>query len=174
MSWFVLAKTRDFPRFFRFWEQISLMNPRISADVVQGGRRRLAEGRKSSWDLGEIAMVSIDEILRHALDRDASDIHLKCGSPPSLRRYGHLACESSMASLSQSDLQDIVAQLADEGQRARLEAERQVDLGYGTDDLGRFRVNVYHQRGELRIAMRVIPRTVRSPTELQLPEIRKT
>ena len=116
-------------------------------------------------------MLMIDDILRHALDRDASDIHLKLGAPPFLRRYGHLGPEEMFPPLGELDLQDIVKQLADEGQRERLANERQVDLGYGTDALGRFRVNIYHQRGEMRIAMRAIPRSVKKLDELQLPEV---
>lgn len=116
-------------------------------------------------------MLMIDDILRHALDRDASDIHLKLGAPPFLRRYGHLGPEEQFPPLGELDLQDIVKQLADEGQRAKLAEHRQVDLGYGTDELGRFRVNIYHQRGEVRIAMRAIPRAVKKLEELQLPPI---
>ena len=116
-------------------------------------------------------MLQIDEILRSALNRDASDIHLKVGSPPFLRRYGHLAADQGCAPLSDRDLREIVAQMTDEAGMARLEAERQLDIGYGSEELGRFRVNVYHQRGELRIAMRAIPRSVRSPSELDLPEV---
>src|SRR5262245_45110769 len=102
-------------------------------------------------------MIAIDDILRTALDREASDIHLKVGAPPCLRRFGHLGPEESYASLSDQDLRDVIAQMADEKQRERLETDRQLDLGYGNDTIGRFRVNVYHQRGELRIAMRAIP-----------------
>ncbi len=116
-------------------------------------------------------MLMIDDILRHALDREASDIHLKLGAPPFLRRFGHLGPEEQFPPLGELDLQDIVKQLADEDQRARLTADRQVDLGYGTDELGRFRVNIYHQRGEMRIAMRAIPRSVKNLEELQLPPI---
>ncbi|MBM4265928.1 MAG: PilT/PilU family type 4a pilus ATPase [Deltaproteobacteria bacterium] len=116
-------------------------------------------------------MVVIDEILRHALERDASDIHLKVGAPPFLRCYGKLGPEEHLGTLSELDLRDILEQITDERQRTRLEEDRQVDLGYGTDELGRFRVNVYHQRGELRIAMRAIPRRVRNLDELRLPEI---
>ena len=116
-------------------------------------------------------MLQVDEILRSALNRDASDIHLKVGSPPFLRRYGHLAADQGCAPLTDGDLRDVVSQMTDEAGMARLEAERQLDIGYGSEELGRFRVNVYHQRGELRIAMRAIPRSVRSPSELSLPEV---
>ncbi|MFP6663286.1 MAG: PilT/PilU family type 4a pilus ATPase [Deltaproteobacteria bacterium] len=118
-----------------------------------------------------MGMRQIDEILGWALERDASDIHLKIGSPPLLRRYGILAPEGKFAPLSAEDLKDILCQLADETQRARLVAERQLDLGYGNEVLGRFRVNVYYQRGELRVAMRAIPNKVRTLEELYLPEI---
>ncbi|MEW6272956.1 MAG: PilT/PilU family type 4a pilus ATPase [Thermodesulfobacteriota bacterium] len=119
-------------------------------------------------------MLAIDDILRTALDREASDIHLKVGAPPFFRRFGQLGPDDSYPSLSELDLKDIIAQMADEKQRERLEADRQLDLGYGNDAIGRFRVNVYHQRGELRVAMRAIPRNIRSLDELQLPKIVET
>lgn len=119
----------------------------------------------------QTGMRQIDEILRWALEQDASDIHLKIGSPPLLRRYGTLAPDDKFAALSVTDLNEIFCQLADETQRARLVAERQLDLGYGNETLGRFRVNVYYQRGELRVAMRAIPNKVRTLEELYLPEI---
>jgi twitching motility protein PilT len=119
-------------------------------------------------------MVAIDDILRHALDREASDIHLKVGAPPFLRRYGHLGPEDSFPALGEADLRDVIAQMADERQRERLDTDRQLDLGYGNETLGRFRVNVYHQRGEVRIAMRAIPKNIRSLDQLQLPKIVET
>jgi twitching motility protein PilT len=119
-------------------------------------------------------MVAIDDILRTALDREASDIHLKVNAPPFLRRFGHLGPDDSFPSLSEQDLRDVIAQMADEKQRERLDVDRQLDLGYGNDAIGRFRVNVYHQRGELRIAMRAIPKNIRSLDQLQLPKIVET
>jgi twitching motility protein PilT len=119
-------------------------------------------------------MVAIDDILRTALDREASDIHLKVGAPPFLRRFGQLGPEESFGSLSADDLREVIAQMTDEKQRQRLDDDRQLDLGYGNEAIGRFRVNVYHQRGELRIAMRAIPRTIRSLDQLQLPQIVET
>lgn len=118
-------------------------------------------------------MRHIDEILRWALEKDASDIHLKVGAPPLLRRYGTLAPEEKFPPISEADMKDVLAQLADEAQRSRLVAERQLDLGYGNEELGRFRVNVYYQRGEPRIAMRAIPNSIRALEELRLPEIVK-
>ncbi len=119
-------------------------------------------------------MLAIDDILRTALDREASDIHLKVGAPPFFRRFGQLGADDSFPALTEADMKDLIAQMADEKQRQRLEQDRQLDLGYGNEVLGRFRVNVYHQRGELRVAMRAIPRKIRSLEELKLPKIVET
>jgi twitching motility protein PilT len=116
-------------------------------------------------------VVVIDDILRFAMDREASDVHLKVGAPPFLRRFGRLGPETHFPELDERDLRDVLAQLADERQRERFEADRQLDLGYGNEEAGRFRVNAYYQRGELRIAMRAIPRSIRSLDQLRLPEI---
>ena len=62
-------------------------------------------------------MVSIDEILRHALDREASDIHIKVGSPPFLRRFGHLAEDDGLPILSPDDVQSLVDQMVDDAHR---------------------------------------------------------
>jgi twitching motility protein PilT len=116
-------------------------------------------------------MMRLDDILRHVQATDASDIHLKLGSPPLVRRFGHLAPEESFGIVTDGDVRAVIEQMADERQRARLEQDRQLDLGYGDEQIGRFRVNVYHQRGELRVALRAIPQKIRSLEELQLPPI---
>jgi twitching motility protein PilT len=116
-------------------------------------------------------MVHIDDICRTALEKEASDIHLKVGAAPFFRRFGRLAADDAYLPLSADDLREVIHEMTDEPQRARLLNERQLDLGYGSDDLGRFRVNIYHQRGEVRIAMRAIPSSIRSLEDLRLPKI---
>jgi len=116
-------------------------------------------------------MMHIDEILQLAVTTNSSDVHLKVGAPPMLRTYGRLGPDDSFAPLTAGDLEEIIQQMTEESQRARLHEQRQLDLGYGTDDFGRFRVNIYYQRGEPRIAMRAIPRAIRALDELNLPPI---
>jgi twitching motility protein PilT len=116
-------------------------------------------------------MVHIDEILRLAVANNSSDVHVKVGAPPMLRTYGQLAPDQSFLPLTQEDVDQLIEQMTDARQRARLNEQRQVDLGYGTDEFGRFRVNVYYQRGEPRIAMRAIPRAIRALDELNLPPV---
>ena len=125
-----------------------------------------ADEREGDW-----ARVHLDDILKLASEQDVSDIHLKVGSPPLFRRYGRLGPEDSLPALVAADMEAFVAVLADQGQRERLQRDRQLDLGYSAADLGRFRVNVYHQRGELRLAMRLIPQRVRALDALHLPPV---
>jgi len=115
-------------------------------------------------------MRQVDEILRWAFVRDASDVHLKIGSSPIFRRYGSLTVEDKFPPLRSEDLDRFVEHLVDATQRERLIADRQIDLGYGNEDLGRFRVNIYYQRGELRIALRAIPNQIRTLQDLRMPE----
>lgn len=116
-------------------------------------------------------MRQVDEILRWAFARDASDIHLKIGASPIFRRYGSLVVENKFSPLTPDDLQACVEHFADPAQRDRLASERQIDLGYGNAELGRFRVNIYYQRGELRIALRAIPNEIRGLQDLGMPEV---
>ncbi len=115
--------------------------------------------------------MHLDDILKLASEQDVSDIHLKVGSPPLFRRYGRLGPDDSLPALVAADMEAFVALLADAGQRERLQRDRQLDLGYSARDIGRFRVNVYHQRGELRLAMRLIPQRVRALDALHLPPV---
>ena len=87
------------------------------------------------------AMRQVDEILRWAFSRDASDVHLKIGSPPIFRRYGRLAVEEKFAPLTAKDLEALVEHLTDPPQRDRLAADRQIDLDAFLEvDVGRFRL----------------------------------
>jgi twitching motility protein PilT len=124
--------------------------------------------RENRWEGG---IVHIDEILNLAVINSSSDVHIKVGAPPLLRTFGHLAPAESLLPLSIEDIRQLIEQMTDEPQRARLEQHRQLDLGYGPPELGRFRVNVYYQRGEPRIAMRAIPNSIRDLNELNLPPI---
>ncbi len=115
--------------------------------------------------------MDLDEILRAAIERDVSDIHLKVGSKPLFRRYGRLGPDETLSEVGPADMDGFITGLSDAPQRERLARERQLDLGYGNESLGRFRVNIYHQRGEPRIAMRLIPQRVKSLDQLNLPAI---
>ena len=110
-------------------------------------------------------------ILREAVEQQASDIHLKFGSLPMLRVGGRLLPLEGSERLTRERMESLMGELLTDYHRERLKQNLQVDLAYGSDELGRFRVNVFYQRGELQAALRLIPLRVRQITELHLPPV---
>ncbi|MBW1973458.1 MAG: type IV pili twitching motility protein PilT [Deltaproteobacteria bacterium] len=115
--------------------------------------------------------MDINEILLTALNKFASDIHLKVGLPPILRIHGNLVPLKTLPPLDNKTISDFAMQLTNDLQREKLKKFKEVDLGYGVSGLGRFRVNIFQQRGTLAIALRVIPVGIKSIEELHLPKI---
>jgi len=115
--------------------------------------------------------VELDGILREGVGREASDIHLKVGARPIFRVSGRLGPWAEHAPLTHDDMNRLCESLLTDFHRQRLREVLQVDAGYGHPDLGRFRVNVFHQRGELQAALRLIPARVRGIHDLNLPPV---
>jgi twitching motility protein PilT len=119
--------------------------------------------------------VDLNGLLRHAVELGASDIHLKLGRPPVLRRDGGLAALDT-APLGEADLAsilDIVGARSPE-RRAAFEASGDLDIAYQDEDLPRFRVNAYRQRGATSFAFRVIPKNVPTLEQLGIPAVVQT
>ncbi len=115
--------------------------------------------------------MELDAILREAVGRQASDIHLKTGAPPIFRINGTLTRWDDGGVIDRDVMVALTQQLLDDYHVGRLKQDLQVDVGYGTPDLGRFRVNVFYQRGSLQAALRLIPARVRRVGELHLPPV---
>ncbi|HEV7733131.1 MAG TPA: PilT/PilU family type 4a pilus ATPase [Candidatus Binatia bacterium] len=115
--------------------------------------------------------MELDAILREAVGRQASDIHLKTGAPPIFRINGTLTKWDDGGVVDRDAMVALTQQLLDDYHVGRLKQDLQVDVGYGTADLGRFRVNVFYQRGSLQAALRLIPARVRRVGELHLPPV---
>ncbi|HVO22841.1 MAG TPA: type IV pilus twitching motility protein PilT [Candidatus Margulisiibacteriota bacterium] len=115
--------------------------------------------------------MDLNDILRAALRSDASDVMLKAGNPPGLRIHGDLLPLPDVEPLSHEDMQAAVDVLLDDYHRRRFTSDLQVDLAYETPELGRFRVNIFRQRGDLSAVIRVIPSRIRTVAELNLPPI---
>ncbi len=115
--------------------------------------------------------MDLTALLRRAVDLGASDIHLKLGRPPVLRRDGELHPLDEVPSLTEDDLAsvlDTVAAAAPERLRAFRETG-ELDLAFEPPGLPRFRVNIYRQRGATSLAFRVIPPVVPTLSQLGLP-----
>lgn len=112
----------------------------------------------------------LDEILIQACKKGASDIHLKAGIIPVIRKYGKLRSISSQAQpLTSYAIDEMAFGILDETQKELYRQNKQIDLGYGVSGLGRFRVNIFRQRGTTRLVIRAIPMDVASLDELNLP-----
>jgi twitching motility protein PilT len=115
--------------------------------------------------------VDLQAILSAAVERGASDVHLKTGRPPILRFDGELEPLPGFSPLGALELEDVVNQVG-ASSSSRLEGfERtgELDTAYQPAGLPRFRVNAFRQRGEISLAFRVIPRTVPGFKSLRLP-----
>jgi twitching motility protein PilT len=114
-------------------------------------------------------MEAIDDILKKAMDRNASDIHFTVGVAPVGRIDGALVSLGGDA-LKPADTRELANSLLNEKYKAQLEQKGEVDLAYSIANLGRFRVNVYMQRGSVAIAVRVLNFEIPSPEKLGIPE----
>ncbi len=115
--------------------------------------------------------MDIDELLKIAIESDASDLHLKAGNFPIIRVHGKLKLLTSFPRLTVKDTFDLADQITNDYQKDLLEKEMDLDLAYSVAGFGRFRGSVYHQRGSVAIVLRVIPLEVKTIKELLLPEI---
>lgn len=115
--------------------------------------------------------MDLNEILKVAIKGGASDIHLKSGLPPMFRLDGALVPLKNAERLVPDDLQRMTVGIMNPVQKERWEAHRECDLAYGIPGLGRFRVNVFQQRGTVAAVFRVIPFGVKSIEQLFLPKV---
>lgn len=112
--------------------------------------------------------MKINELLYQTVHRDASDLHLTAGCPAMLRIHGQLIPLDKEV-LSAVDIQEIILPVLSAVHKERLENKRAVDLSYIQRDMGRFRLNVFYQRGDLSCAIRRLYDRIFSLTELGLP-----
>jgi twitching motility protein PilT len=114
-------------------------------------------------------MEAVIDILRSAIERNASDIHFTVGVAPVARIDGALVPMGEDV-LKPADTKDFANALLDDKYRQVLEKKGEVDLAYSVANLGRFRVNVYMQRGSVAIAVRVLNLEIPAPGKLGIPE----
>ncbi|MDA1184735.1 MAG: type IV pilus twitching motility protein PilT [Acidobacteria bacterium] len=114
---------------------------------------------------------NINDLLKIAVTCGASDLHLKVGIVPMLRLGGALAPAPGADRLTHDDITAALDAVLPAEFRDAFAADREVDLAYSVAGLGRFRCNVFHQRGTLGMVFRVIPMRVSSIEQLLLPSV---
>jgi twitching motility protein PilT len=115
--------------------------------------------------------VDLVTILREGVERGASDVHLKVGAPPVFRVTGKLIRWEDVGVIDRDGMLVLTQELLTDFHVDRLKQNLQVDVGYGHPELGRFRVNVFYQRGDVQAALRLIPPRVKRVAELNLPPV---
>ncbi|HWW82296.1 MAG TPA: type IV pilus twitching motility protein PilT [Vicinamibacterales bacterium] len=117
--------------------------------------------------------MHVNDLLKIAVDAGASDLHLKVGSRPMMRVGGMLVPAVDDKKLDHEDLVAMSAAIMSTSQRQKFKEAQEVDLAYSVPGLGRFRCNIFQQRGTVGVVLRVIPMQVNNIDELGLPAVLK-
>ncbi len=115
--------------------------------------------------------MEINEILKIGVKQGASDVHIKVGLPPVFRIDGSLYPLKNAQRITPDELMKIAESIMNKKQMEKFKDSNDVDLAYGVPGLGRFRVNVFQQRGTLGIVLRSIPVKIKNIQELNLPMV---
>ena len=117
--------------------------------------------------------MHVNDLLKLAVEQGASDLHLKVGSYPMMRVGGQLMPVSKEKKLDHEDVVAMSTSIMSTQQREKFKDSQEVDLAYSVPGLGRFRCNVFQQRGTVGLVLRVIPMQIRTIDELGLPKVLK-
>src|SRR5246127_2902848 len=115
--------------------------------------------------------LNIDDLLRRAVEQKASDLHLKVGNHPYLRVDGILNPQTDVPRVSPEEMLSMAFSMMTNRQKQKFKENAELDMAYGVAGLGRFRVNVFQQRGNVGLVLRVIPTKIKPIDELFLPKI---
>src|SRR3989442_12064866 len=113
--------------------------------------------------------MHVNDLLKIAVERGASDLHLKVGSVPMLRVRGGLMPATADKRLDHEDMMAIAGAVIPTATREKFTDNHEIDLAYSVPGLGRFRCNAFQQRGTIGMIFRVIPMRVSTIEELALP-----
>src|SRR5579864_3489835 len=117
--------------------------------------------------------MHINDYLKIAVESGASDLHIKVGSYPTMRVCGTLMPAAEDKKLDHEDVVAMSAAIMSTQQRQKFKETQEVDLAYSVPGLGRFRCNIFQQRGTVGLVLRVIPMQIRTIDELGLPNVLK-
>ncbi len=113
----------------------------------------------------------IEVLLEEVIKKKASDLHLQVGLSPMLRVDGALVAVSGAEALTEETIEALIFAILDEDQKQILLKDKEFDFSFAFGDLGRFRVNAFHERGNLAAALRLIPNEMLTIEQLGLPPV---
>ncbi|HEY3130713.1 MAG TPA: PilT/PilU family type 4a pilus ATPase [Acidobacteriota bacterium] len=115
--------------------------------------------------------MELDQLLEEAVKRGSSDLHIKAGANPFVRIGGELAALPGTSKLTAEDSLRLASQVLNNRQKKLLKERNELDVSYQAPELGRFRVNIFRQRGATSMVFRVIPDNIPSLSQLNLPPV---
>lgn len=115
--------------------------------------------------------LRIELLLEEVIRKKASDLHLQISLPPMLRVDGGLAPIAGYDALNAEEVEQLVFSILDEDQKQILLKDKEFDFSFAFGDLGRFRVNAFHERGNLAASLRLIPNEIKTISELGMPQV---
>lgn len=115
-------------------------------------------------------MIDIKKVMEEVVNREGSDLHLKSGRPPLIRKDGQLKPFSNRSPIARDEIRDVLAPVVRTEKLDRLDEEYELDTAYHMEGVARFRINVFKQMGKVGAVMRAIPLEVPSIEEMNLPE----
>ena len=118
--------------------------------------------------------LKIENLLEECVRRNASDLHLQYGLPPVLRLDGVLTPIAGLPNLNDENLHNLIYATLDEDQQKIFEKDKEFDYSFAFGDRARFRVNIFHERGKIAAALRLIPNKIPAFSELNIPPVVET
>lgn len=118
--------------------------------------------------------LRIEILLEEIVRKNASDLHLQVGLPPMMRLDGALIPFSGYQNMNSEQVEKLIFSILDEDQQRILIKDKEFDFSFAFGDLGRFRVNAFHERGNLAAALRLIPNNIKTVHELGMPPVVQT
>lgn len=118
-----------------------------------------------------VKQLRIELLLEEVVMRKASDLHLQVGLQPMLRIDGSLVPIQGYDALDEQKVEFLVNSILDEDQQQILSKDKEFDFSFAFGNLGRFRVNAFHERGNIAAALRLIPNKIQSVAELGMPPV---
>lgn len=115
--------------------------------------------------------LRIENLLEHVIKNKASDLHLQVGLAPMLRVDGKLNPIAGTPVLTEELVENLVFSILDDDQKQVLLKDKEFDFSFAFGDLGRFRVNAFHERGNIAAALRLIPNEILTAEQLGLPAV---
>lgn len=115
--------------------------------------------------------LKIENLLEYVVKQDASDLHLTVGVPPQVRVDGALKAVPNLPVLTAAEVEKLIYSVVDDIQKDILLKDMEVDFSFAFGDVARFRANAYHQKGNLGMALRLIPTKIRTLEDLGMPKV---